>query len=393
MIEVNKHSRYIILLVLWISIFAVNPYSDFKVIDDISIDKIVFIVGLTIALGLLNYKVLDIIKKPPFRYFGIFVGWSFIVNTYHGFVNNDLYNYLECSLIFSILFLFSVFSYHLLKNNFSRAIKILLIFSILSLISNAIYMSFSTTYVSHGGFFANQNQLGRFGLTVSIIAILLYHNKKWPFHWYLLSFTIGLGAFVAIAPVRRAAILGFVILFALLLFKYWKQLGLSLVLCSFFLLSFYQVKEGGVSAHIDKVETRFVKEDSAEDSVLGRGYQRIFTHSHFLFFGAGEGGTERFERIWGQPLEIHSIFGNILFCYGVIGLIFVLLYYKGLILRIDYSALMLLPLLAHSIVHNDIRNIYFVIIPIIIYILQKESKVQAIEVDASSPVEIIKQNS
>lgn len=57
-----------------------------------------------------------------------------------------------------------------------------------------------------------------------------------------------------------------------------------------------------------------------DDSVAGRGYDRLWTYPGYLFFGAGEGAYERFEAT-GKDMELHSTWGTVLFCYGIAGLL------------------------------------------------------------------------
>lgn len=59
---------------------------------------------------------------------------------------------------------------------------------------------------------------------------------------------------------------------------------------------------------------------SADDSLAGRGYLRIVEWPQYLLFGAGEGLTARFS----AGFEVHSMFGTLLFSYGLPGLVLVL---------------------------------------------------------------------
>lgn len=360
-----------VILFFWLLVFLSHPYSDFQYYKAISIDKWIFLFGSVILLGMMGQEVISIIKTTSFKYFAVFILWTFIINGYHGFVNDDLLQYGVKSLIFLNVFLFGVISYKVIRDDFSRAMKYLMLISLFGLLMNAEYISFYDTYVSHGGFFDNQNQLGRFGLLVAIISCLLYHYKKWPLAHYLFSVILGLSAFAAVAEVRRAAILGFCILFVVLAIKYWQECLKGLVVLAVCLIPYYQFSEASLENHIATAETRFVQEDSAEDHILGRGYQRLFSHPHYLILGAGEGGINRFEKLYDLSFEIHSTVANVLFCYGIIGLILLMFYFKGWIIRWEYGILFIAPIFAHSLLHNDIRNVYVIVTPIVFFLLQK----------------------
>ncbi len=91
------------------------------------------------------------------------------------------------------------------------------------------------------------------------------------------------------------------------------------------------------------------------DPGTGRGYDRIANHPEYLVFGAGEGMSARFESE-AVAHELHSIFGALLFSYGLPGIgLFVLLLVQ--ILRLGrWSALMALgPTFIYGLAHQGLR--------------------------------------
>jgi hypothetical protein len=56
-----------------------------------------------------------------------------------------------------------------------------------------------------------------------------------------------------------------------------------------------------------------------DDSLAGRGYDRIWLYPEYLIFGAGEGAYDRFDRSQAAGQEIHSSVGTMFFCYGILG--------------------------------------------------------------------------
>ena len=92
-----------------------------------------------------------------------------------------------------------------------------------------------------------------------------------------------------------------------------------------------------------------------------RGYDRISNHPGYLWFGAGEGVTDRFvSQLEG---EMHSSVGTVLFSYGVPGLmLFIWLIVVAARRNGLRGLLYILPALAYGLTHNGLRQIEFWII-------------------------------
>jgi hypothetical protein len=94
------------------------------------------------------------------------------------------------------------------------------------------------------------------------------------------------------------------------------------------------------------------------DSLATRGYDRIANYPEHILLGAGEGAYGRFRSdLYGT--ELHSSFGTLLFCYGVVGagcFACALLFLGRLDLR---AALYLVPALVHGMAHQGLRFAFF----------------------------------
>jgi len=103
-----------------------------------------------------------------------------------------------------------------------------------------------------------------------------------------------------------------------------RRLITELLVILIFLGSFiYLYREGlaqtqNIGTRYDYLKSRFVERD-ADDSLEGRGYDRIWKFPIFLLFGAGEGATDRFASKCYFLGEIHSTWAGLLFNYGIIG--------------------------------------------------------------------------
>jgi hypothetical protein len=92
---------------------------------------------------------------------------------------------------------------------------------------------------------------------------------------------------------------------------------------------------------------------SGDDTFGGRGYTRILQWPVYLAFGAGEGVLER----WGQPFELHSMFGTLLFSYGLPGLGLFLLLMALLLRRHPRNFVVYVtPILLYSLTHQPMRQ-------------------------------------
>jgi O-Antigen ligase len=76
------------------------------------------------------------------------------------------------------------------------------------------------------------------------------------------------------------------------------------------------LSQGTAGAVFERIDNIGKQKD---DSLAGRGYDRIWLYPQYLIFGAGEGAYKRFSLSQALGQEIHSSFGTILFAYGIFG--------------------------------------------------------------------------
>ena len=93
-----------------------------------------------------------------------------------------------------------------------------------------------------------------------------------------------------------------------------------------------------------------------EKDLAHRGYDRIFEYPEHLILGSGEGAFQRFTISLTKDIEFHSIWGTIIYGYGIAGTLtfFGLLYFvfrQAPIRHIVYF----LPMAAYGITHQGLR--------------------------------------
>jgi hypothetical protein len=196
-------------------------------------------------------------------------------------------------------------------------------------------------------FFNNANQLGYYALlAASLIALT---QKRVRFGLFKASLGLTGCAYLALMSASRAAVVGILILFFLLVFSNPRIIIVASIAAAGLL-----TLGGPVAKAIDNVEARMNRQTKT-GFMEERGYDRIWTYKEYMIIGAGEGDVTRFDQSK-HAREIHSSFATVLFSYGIIGiglfLAFMWRAVRGASLR---AAFMLVPMLAYTIAHQGLR--------------------------------------
>lgn len=232
-------------------------------------------------------------------------------------------------------------------------------------------------------FFNNPNQLGYFFLLNATIFILISIAQKKYEKQKIITIIMPLFNFVLIILSQsRAAIASmlFLIIYYFYKIKFFSYKNLRKIFTIIFFVSFILISgEKSEKFHFFKIiekriETASKKKDG---SMAGRGYDRIYIYPEYLLFGSGEGGFKRYtdEKIFHYG-EIHSLLGNILFSYGLIGLLLFLGIFNKLVKYNNKSYLiLLLPIFIYNLTHNGLRNqLFWISLCLINLLLEKNKK-------------------
>jgi len=178
--------------------------------------------------------------------------------------------------------------------------------------------------------------------------------------WYQACVYVA-GAYLVLLSLSKTALLSYGVLIVLVLLERPLMLLIAPVLLGFIVAAALNVPRDSAPAIVrnfqDRINTR-----EMDESVEGRGYDRIVNHPEYLIFGAGEGDWQRFQTE--LVSELHSVYGTILFCYGIVG---TALFTWGLFLvcrRTDaLSAMCLLPVFVFGLAHQQLRfNLFWVLL-------------------------------
>lgn len=227
-------------------------------------------------------------------------------------------------------------------------------------------------------FFNNPNQLAYFTLLLSsIYSVIICENKENKFNNIAISFIIYIFSFVIIFLTSSlTALVSFFILITIVFFKKfaikYNKKYIFISTCIFILIiflskPFLENKNYMLSKRIATIPTKI------EYIYTKRGYDRIINNNEYLLYGAGEGRYDRFNSKLGG--ELHSLFGNIFFSYGILGLIFFFLFiYKTE--KVLNIIMYMLPVFIYSLTHNTIRNpLLWILLAVIIAISSKNKKI------------------
>jgi len=220
-------------------------------------------------------------------------------------------------------------------------------------------------------FFNNPNQLGYHGLLCCSLLIILFNNKINNSLTFVVSLL--LSSLLIFVSLSKAAIISLFFELIGLLFLVRLRTKLKyriliiyfiivfLIIFSFFLdeLLYNNLLFNSVFQRLSSIG---VDED---DSLAGRGYNRLLEYSDYLFFGIGEGAYFRFT----PPGEFHSTIGNILLSYGFIGLLlFMILIWSLFQHGKAIEIICLISIFAYGLTHNGIRNTFFWILLALVYV-------------------------
>ena len=178
------------------------------------------------------------------------------------------------------------------------------------------------------GTFNNPNQLGYWGLLVAACWLVVRGDRKLGALDFSVLVMVG---FVVAVSLSKAAMIAFGML---LIFAVFGQgLRSRSLIGGFALLAIgsqlwwampdtVQVRTTDVISRgpVANVIKRFESLGKhADDSVAGRGYDRMWRYPEYLILGAGEGIAYRLFKRGDNFNELHSTWGTLLFSYGVAG--------------------------------------------------------------------------
>ena len=330
------------------------------------ISHIILVVIFGIVFILMFSKFIQSIKENIM--FIVFLIYILYVNTFWLIVTGSI-SFVIYTLfyIFNILLFYSTYLLYkeqfITSENIRNGIFFSLVLQFIFLLASGL--DFNSRNML---FFNNPNQLGYFAISAINIYFILGVNQierdsievLKNITVYLIAFTLLVFSSSKSALVSYAMFLIFIFYIEMVKrFNTKKLLVASLIGVALI---------GTVVVNLEKIEkvvestelfNRTVNVGVEEDdSLAGRGYDRLIQYVQYTLLGAGEGKFTRF------PLskhhgELHSTIANILFSYGFIGLIIFISLFLNPKYHIGRVLFYMSPLLLYGLAHNGIRSPLF----------------------------------
>jgi hypothetical protein len=308
-----------------------------------------FVVVVALVFGSIPFRILRS-SAAALGAFACFVAYTALVNLAWGVQLENL-SLLKNSLFYGydfLLFLTCLALYSAFKERFLE-VTVYAVGG--SVVLQALLSPLAPRGVSRQAlFFNNENQLGYFCVLAATVFVLGARHFAIRLR-YQVPVYAAVG-YLALISQSRSAILALGVLTGLALLN--RPVRLVLFLGAAFVVYLLVTMAPPL---LSKSEERFVVAGEY-DSAAARGYDRIVNYPEHLLFGAGEGAYERFRSDL-YASELHSSYGTLLFCYGIVG---AALFTAGLVCvcRRDLRcALYLIPAFIHGFVHQGVRFAFF----------------------------------
>lgn len=303
------------------------------------------------------------------KFLFLFVVYTIIINTIWMLIIGDI-KIIKNSVFYLYSFFMMLFIFNRLKD--TSFLEITFKALSISLIVQAILFPFIKDQgVRTQMFFNNPNQLALWGLC--LLAIVYVINRVLDKKSALTIPLLILCTMFILISASRAALAGAIIFWVFFIIKSKKNLIVFAILSVMAIIIIdynFEIDLKNFAAleyNMDRFSNNTI---SGNQGIGTRGFQRIGQNPQYLIFGAGEGAFERFN----ETIELHSIFANILFCYGIIGLFFYLGAFKSLAVKLSRETMaVIFPVVLFAAVHMTLRLPLFWITLLFVLYLHEEN--------------------
>jgi hypothetical protein len=325
-----------------------------------------FVLALLIVVLLTTFVIPVPLKMDLFLVGGSFVVYVFTVNLFwYGNFRESHFLFQSIYYVFNLGALLVVVSLvRSLGGRFISACRIAIMIAIAFEIAWLIVMS--TGAYRSAGTFSNPNALGYWGLLLSCCLLVLSQNQRLNLTDFLALSGAG---YLTMVSLSKAAMLSFVVVLVMAMFFQRVTRPLKVMLVALiFVGSVAAITDSETIARVFSVSVFENVADrlggigaQGDDSLGGRGYDRLWRHPEHLILGAGEGAYWRFSPSPINPrqdqFEMHSTFGTVLFAYGIVGLtlflsLLAVIFWHAPVAHVLYS----LPVWAYGITHQGLRD-------------------------------------
>jgi hypothetical protein len=324
------------------------------------------VVAMLVALLFTTFVIPVPANKDLFLVGGLFLAYTMIVNLYWygqlretGFLRHAIYYVFNFGALLVIVSLARAAG-----DRFITVFRIAVASAILLEVV-ALFLLPPSAFRA-AGTFNNPNQLGYWALVLSCCLLVLKRDQRLS----LIDFAVLCGAgYLTMASLSKAAMLSFVLLLVTAIVFQHLTRPIKLLVAALALLGsavaiadsaqFDHVLSARLFANVSKRLNDIGGQ--GDDSLAGRGYDRIWRYPEHLILGAGEGAHWRFSAsqiiAHQTDREMHSTLGTVLFSYGIVGLtlflaLLALVFWRAPLAHAVYS----LPIWAYGMTHQGLRD-------------------------------------
>jgi len=296
-------------------------------------------------------------EKKALIFVVLFTVYVVIVNTIVSLYTDSI-----GSMKYTLYYLFNLIVFFLFSSLFlykKVTISYIYVFLAITLVSQAVLLVFGVGRTWHGYqyilFFNNPHQLGYFSLlTSSLLLMISVYKKISPQYVIPIIIVASYLSFSALSIASFISIIVSLSFYVLHLMKRRSKFFISTFFVFLFLSLLYGerviIELSSNNSYVSITSKLTTKTDRDGGWAAGRGYDTLFKEPQYLIFGMGE-LPGRFHN------EFHSILGNVLRSYGVVGL-FLLLSFGYFIFKNKplFCIYLFIPVLIYGLAHNGIRQ-------------------------------------
>lgn len=277
--------------------------------------------------------------------------------------------------IFNLLF-FGLVIWALAKNkeHFINQVSLFIIISLTIQFFLGIAGIGGTGGMRNAIFFNNPNQLGYYVLlSLSLFTAL---PSKYRSNRVIALATIFISAYLILLSGSRAALIGVILISAILFIKEGVKLEFSsviFVLISIIVAVYFLGNSSFVESKLASIEERDQRSVNKRVSFWEeRAYDRFYLYPEKVLYGAGDGLFTRFKSY--HQLEMHSGFGTVLFSYGFLGFILFAIFMRTVLSKALFMNLLLLtPVFLYNLSHQGFRDSLFWMLLASVYFVTETS--------------------
>ncbi|MCS4161428.1 hypothetical protein GGP94_001845 [Salinibacter ruber] len=304
------------------------------------------------------YKYSNVEKRLSIYLF-LFVGYTWVITLLWAIYESNP-NLVRFPLYYTydaLVFLTFIVVYKESGKKFLKIIFYVISIASICILSYHLIINRSGAVIRPSITFNNPNQLGYYSLLVSTILLLIWNTKN--VSTIVMVAAQAANFLLASISLSVSAIIGLIFLYLIYVFSVNIKNAMIVISSLLVLMAIYGGGSGVGNRVINRLESGYYNL-SQELSI--RGYDRLFILDEYIIFGAAEGSASgrsfanQVEKNSIHSKEVHSSFGVLIICYGVVGFMIFMLFLRELLSVYGVKgSVLLVPILMYGTAHQGLR--------------------------------------